>query len=408
MTTAATSSLVDVLVAGGFLQAKALRAAFEAVDRSIFVADGYIPISGAGTTGLSWRRVAEEGQECIQSVAASDRAVATRINASGVPVSSASQPSLVARMLQSLDVRRAQQVLEIGTGTGYNAAILSNLVAGEGMVVSYDNVSELIPQVERRLRDSTCNNTRIVAGDGWTIRHELEHQFDRVIVTAAAPGVSPRWLRCAKPGALLLVPIQHAGLAPLLRLGIPEDSSRRPVGQYVGWADFMPMEVDDCPTPWVPSVWRRFEPTSMPHFASLRPSDLSTVRGWQSNSPWKDFFFFMSLNDRRTTITARGIGLADPRTGDLAEITVGGVEVAGSLELGTRLDLLYKEWEQLGSPKLTDWYSWFEDNSRSLPHPGQDGSVRGWSTGVARSTIWHIHRTTDTRQLFALDPALAA
>src|SRR5262249_49722914 len=77
-----------------------------------------------------------------------DVAIPTRFDAQGFPKSSSSQPAIMAAMLEQLDLQPGQRVLEIGAGTGYNAALLKELVGAAGRVVSID----LDPQVAREAR----------------------------------------------------------------------------------------------------------------------------------------------------------------------------------------------------------------------------------------------------------------
>ncbi len=81
------------------------------------------------------------------------------------PSSSGSQPSIVASMLEALDVRLAQAVLEIGTGTGWNAALLSHLVGGHGRVVTVE-VDRRLAQDARHVLADTGHHALVITGDG--------------------------------------------------------------------------------------------------------------------------------------------------------------------------------------------------------------------------------------------------
>lgn len=122
-----------------------------------------------------------------------------------VPSSSCSQPSIVVDMLQALDVRPGQSVLEIGTGTGWNAALLSYLVGEHGRVVTI----EVDPCLARDARHELTNagyHPLMITGDGLD-GFLPGAPFDRVISTAALRELVPStWLDQLRPGGRLVTP----------------------------------------------------------------------------------------------------------------------------------------------------------------------------------------------------------
>lgn len=113
-----------------------------------------------------------------------------------------SQPFIVAVMTDLLDARPEHVVLEVGTGLGYQAAILADLVR---QVWSVEIVEELATEAEARLAELGIDNVTIRVGDGshgWA-----EHApFDRILVAAAAPAVPADLLRQLRPGGRLVMP----------------------------------------------------------------------------------------------------------------------------------------------------------------------------------------------------------
>jgi len=141
-----------------------------------------------------------------------DRAVVTHRGPDGVPVSSSSQPAIMARMLEQLDVGPGLAVLEIGTGTGFNAALLSHLVGPDGDVVTVDIDPAIVAEAKRHLIDAGASNVSVVAADGWQTSG-VGATFDRIEATAGAWDISPAWVEQLRPGGVLVAPVWlRAGL----------------------------------------------------------------------------------------------------------------------------------------------------------------------------------------------------
>jgi len=114
-----------------------------------------------------------------------------------------SQPYIVASMTDLLDPRPTDKILEIGTGSGYQAAILARLA---GHVYSIEIVDALAKQAAQILRDQHLDNITIRTGDGYQGWPE-QAPFDKIILTAAPPEVPSVLLTQLKPGGRLIAPI---------------------------------------------------------------------------------------------------------------------------------------------------------------------------------------------------------
>ncbi|GDY31857.1 ATP-grasp peptide maturase system methyltransferase [Gandjariella thermophila] len=131
-------------------------------------------------------------------------------------LSSSTQPSLMTRMLEALDVRAGMRVLEIGTGTGYNAALLAHRL-GDEHVFSVDVEPELVELARQRLAVLGHHPT-LVAGDGAAGLPE-HAPFDRIIATCAVPRVPWTWVEQVPPGGVILTDLKPAlGAGSLVRL----------------------------------------------------------------------------------------------------------------------------------------------------------------------------------------------
>jgi protein-L-isoaspartate(D-aspartate) O-methyltransferase len=114
-----------------------------------------------------------------------------------------SQPYIVALMTEMLQVNPEHRVLEIGTGSGYQAAVLSALVEG---VYTIEIIKPLALQAEERLKGLGYLNVQVKVADGY---HGWEERapFDRIIVTCASTFVPPPLLRQLKPGGKMCIPV---------------------------------------------------------------------------------------------------------------------------------------------------------------------------------------------------------
>jgi protein-L-isoaspartate(D-aspartate) O-methyltransferase len=114
-----------------------------------------------------------------------------------------SQPYIVAFMTQALDVERQHKVLEIGTGSGYQAAVLAELA---GQVYTIEIVEPLAERATATLRELGYANVHVRAGNGWEGWPE-EAPFDRIMVTAAPDEVPRALVEQLKVGGVMAVPV---------------------------------------------------------------------------------------------------------------------------------------------------------------------------------------------------------
>jgi protein-L-isoaspartate(D-aspartate) O-methyltransferase len=125
-----------------------------------------------------------------------------------------SQPYMVAIMTESLKVQPESKVLEIGTGSGYQAAILSRLA---NFVYSIERLTPLASRTRKTLDELGIFNVLIIIGDG-TKGYAKEAPFDRIIVTAGAPYTPEALIEQLAPEGMLVIPVGDQYLQDLKRI----------------------------------------------------------------------------------------------------------------------------------------------------------------------------------------------
>lgn len=181
------SAMVDQLVRWGSVHDLRVEAAMRAVPRHLFV---------PGAT--------------VQAAYAQD-GVVTHPGADGRPRSMASAPAVVAQMLEQLDVRPGHRVLEIGAGTGYNAALAAHLAGPGGSVVTVDIDQDVVDGARTALAAAGFDAVRVVCGDG-EYGHQQGAPYDRIEITAGAWEVPSAWTEQLAPDGRIVVPLRVRGL----------------------------------------------------------------------------------------------------------------------------------------------------------------------------------------------------
>lgn len=200
------AALVESLVDSGRIRTSAVERAFRAVPRHAFLPGA--PVEQAYV----------------------DEAVATKWQ-DGIAISSASQPSMMAIMLEQLELRPGHRVLEIGTGTGYNAALMAEMVGPTGSVVAVDIDDDLTESAAAHLAEAGAavrlagplrlagppdppgpgTAAIILATRDGALGYEELAPYDRIVLTVGSWDIQPAWWRQLAPGGRLLLPLSVRG-----------------------------------------------------------------------------------------------------------------------------------------------------------------------------------------------------
>jgi len=143
--------------------------------------------------------------------------VVTHRDCEGVAVSSASAPGVVGGMLEQLGVRAGDRVLEIGAGTGYNAALLARLAGPSGAVTTVECDEAVTASARAALARAGHGEVTVICGDG-VLGWAANAPYDRIIVTVGAWDVPPAWWDQLADGGRLLVPLRMRGLTRTVAL----------------------------------------------------------------------------------------------------------------------------------------------------------------------------------------------
>ncbi|MYS23588.1 protein-L-isoaspartate(D-aspartate) O-methyltransferase [Streptomyces sp. DvalAA-14] len=179
-------SLVDQIREYGYARLPAVEAALRAVPRHLFVPDAPLEDAYANAT------------------------VAIKQDTDGTVISCASQPSVVAAMLDQLEAQPGNRILELGAGTGYNAALLAHLVGDAGYITTIDVDEDLVEGARAHLAAAGFTNVDVLTRDG-ALGHAEGGPYDRIIATVGAHGVPHTWLDQLAPGGRLVVPQRLKG-----------------------------------------------------------------------------------------------------------------------------------------------------------------------------------------------------
>ncbi|MFC9067120.1 methyltransferase domain-containing protein [Streptomyces harbinensis] len=248
--------LTESLAEAGHFREEWLRLAFGRIPREKFAPETVWRWSEGGWRALNRR---EDPGGWAELVYHPTGALVTQIDdgspaADGAGIgatSSMSSAEVVLSMLSVLDLRPGHSVLEIGSGTGYNAALLCERLGAERVVTV--EIDPLLAELATQRLASAGHRPLVVCGDGEA-GYPDRAPYDRLIATASVRRVPPAWLRQVRPGGVMVIPWypNPAGFG-LIRLRMSEDGTAR--GRFQGRASFMPVRGQRTVNPRVTALW---------------------------------------------------------------------------------------------------------------------------------------------------------
>ncbi|MEU4617396.1 methyltransferase, FxLD system [Streptomyces umbrinus] len=180
------NALVDQVKANGQARTPEVETALRTVPRHLFV------------------------PEATLEAAYANNVVDVKHDADGSSISCASQPVVVALMLDQLQAQPGERILELGAGTGYNTALIAHLVGDSGHVTTIDVDDDLVAGARAHLAAAGFTNVEAITRDG-ALGHAEGAPYDRIIATVGAHGIPHAWLEQLAPGGRLVTPQRLKG-----------------------------------------------------------------------------------------------------------------------------------------------------------------------------------------------------
>jgi len=341
------AGLVKTLLERGVLTDPAWREAFATVPREVFVPRF---VRRARGELVHYDHAAKSETADFFAAVYSDTSLITRFNAAGVATSSSSQPSLMAIMLDRLDIHKTDMVLEIGAGTGYNAALLTHRLGNEA-VTTIEIDPDLAAQAEQALAHAGFHPT-VVCGNGAE-GVPTRAPFDRIIATCGVSRIPAAWITQTKPGGTILANISFG----LITLTVTAEGTAH--GQF----DTEPaafMRLHDEPADTTPSLR---EILARAHGkGTIRRTTIRPALDYPVIHPVIDFLVALILPGLRRTLLPLDPPtsvLVDPVSGSWAKAHADGdaavVTEHGPRVLWDELSTVITEWEHLGQPGVSDY-----------------------------------------------------
>ncbi len=356
MTTPSAGQVADRLTAyadsirtAGAIHTHAVHAAFATVPRHRFLphfryrADEYVLDTN------------EEPSSEVLDIVYANNALLTHTGHDGDPTSSSSAPSIMAKMLEALDLRPGLRTLEIGTGTGYNAALIHH-ITGASVVTLEAGLNAATEATTAVHALGLDDQVHVIHGDGYA-GYPDGAPYDRIIVTCGIAGIPPQWLDQLAPEALIIAPVAHAGVHPILAAQRDHETSTLG-GRALLWGDFMPAAghlrptelFHHDPTHDIPTTDARHVPDTGPALDPTQYHDLWCHLGA------RDPRITRAYPDTDAFDLALGVcALVDPDAGTAWIHTDGTMTIAGCPEIGDHLSALVQQWDAAARPSVSEW-----------------------------------------------------
>lgn len=215
----------------------------------------------------------------------SDEAIPTKKLASGEAISSSSQPAIMAIMLEQLDLKPGHRVLEIGAGTGYNAALMAHIVGETGQVITIDLDEDIVVAAREHLAAAGFHQVQVLCRDGVT-GYLNAAPYDRIILTVGSWDIASAWQEQLKPEGRLVLPFNITGF--MEKAVAFEKVDNHLVSTSLEACGFMKLRGDLAAETEIEKVQLGPEPGLSIYFEAGRSVDFEAIYQWLTG-PSKDW-----------------------------------------------------------------------------------------------------------------------
>jgi protein-L-isoaspartate(D-aspartate) O-methyltransferase len=251
-------ALVDALKSEGKLSSPLVEAAFKQVPRHLFI-DHYFHLE-THNRRIQWRQIQPstvQNTDAWLRTVYTNQPVVTAFDEDNTPTSSSSSPDAMAFMLEALQLGPGMRVLEIGTGTGYNAALMANIVGDPQNIFTVEIDDALAHRAQHILDQVAGQGITVYAGDGLH-GYVPGAPYDRIIATGSYHKVPLDWLDQLQPGGILVMNLRgHLGACAFLKV-VKADPKRTAHGTFLAGSDFMELRDAQYPSYRVTNLVARY------------------------------------------------------------------------------------------------------------------------------------------------------
>jgi protein-L-isoaspartate(D-aspartate) O-methyltransferase len=357
------SVLVEELKGQGFIKTSKVEDAFATILRDQFIEHYYEDRESTG----HWQLVSPakiQSESWLKNIYA-NKPLVVKLAQFGIPIIGSTAPWLMALMLESLEIQPSMHVLEIGTGTGYNAALIAHIVGRPDLVSTIEIDKKFAENARTRIAGCLGEGMTIVVDDGF-LGYLPNAPYDRIIATCSHTYIPPSWLDQLSPNGVLIMNIRGDMAGGIVRL--TKDSNGIMVkGKFLE----VPDSVGFMPLTSATTI------ISLPHHGITFKNGISNIIDFGPTifNPQLldnfDFLFFLQFNfpymnliwmrknnedsisipcliDKRDKTSIEFLGRTDAESEWRAKIT-------GDINVWYKLSHVYQNWLMLNNPSTTDY-----------------------------------------------------
>lgn len=378
--------LVQTLKQEGAINDSVVEAAFLAIPRHRFLHTLYLP--EPALTPHEWKLTQQSAfnEDAWLELIYSNAAWVIQLDKIGIPSSSSSMPTIMAQVLEKAELKPGLHVLEIGTGTGYNAALIAHIIRNPALLTSIELDTQLAQQASQVLDSVVGHGAVVVTGDGLQ-GYQPRAPYDRIIVAASTPTLPLAWLDQLCDGGIVITHLPgHIGPGGMVYFR-KHGPGRAGIGHIIRPSSFMELQNSSAPLPTISQLFPQLLSGSITarhmlnsgHFDPMLLLNQDLAFLLQIVFP-KMFLLSISKDFQGPS----DLCLLDDQTSTLLIFQSIGeqqwqIEVRGEVTLWERLLLVYQQWEQLQRPDATDYHILIDaEGEQILTLPAYGPAVPLW------------------------------